>query len=184
MTEDKQAIEAIKKLLIGTFAQTVEYGAMCDDCCSSGGSGDTIICEMSDKPLKPDDYCPTQIACIDNLTPQILQTLTSLGYVKLMNPKEPVESNGATALPTNKKLPPYVFTVGKEPVTEPLSRTERHIQEYEESLQKEPCPDDEEEASPINCKDLCENYPKCYPFVSPVACTDFKLKEDGTGRSK
>ena len=62
----------LKAILIKTFAQTVEYGAMCSECCSSQGDGAKVLCEMSDKPLKPDDYCPQQIACIEGVLPEII----------------------------------------------------------------------------------------------------------------
>jgi len=62
----------LKALLIKTFAQTVEYGAMCSECCSSQGDGAKVLCEMVDKPLKPEDYCPQQIACIESVLPEIL----------------------------------------------------------------------------------------------------------------
>ena len=62
----------LRTILIKTFAQTVEYGAMCSECCSSQGDGAKVLCEMSDKPLKPDDHCPQQIACIESVLPEIL----------------------------------------------------------------------------------------------------------------
>lgn len=65
--------DELRKLLIKTFAQTVEYGAMCSECCSNQGhipeKGEG--CEMSEKPLQPDDYCPQQILCIDTVIPDI-----------------------------------------------------------------------------------------------------------------
>ena len=79
---DKPTIEletGLRALLIKTFAQTVECGAMCSECCSSQGDGDKVLCEMSDKPLKPDDYCPQQIACIENILPEIIAKSQSYG---------------------------------------------------------------------------------------------------------
>ena len=60
-----QTDEALRELTIKTFADTVEYGAVCSDCCSSQGEGDKVLCEMSERPLKPDNYCPQQILTID-----------------------------------------------------------------------------------------------------------------------
>ncbi len=62
----------LRALLIKTFAQTVEYGAICSECCSSQGDGAKVLCEMADKPLKPDDYCPQQITCIESVLLEIL----------------------------------------------------------------------------------------------------------------
>lgn len=73
--------DELRALLIKTFAQTVEYEAMCSECCSFQGDGTKAHCEMSDKPLKPDDYCPQQIACIDGVLPLIL-TLCNLQQIK------------------------------------------------------------------------------------------------------
>ena len=71
----------LRALLIKTFAQTVEEGAMCSECFSSQGDGAKVLCEMSDKPLKLDDYCPQQIACIDGILPLIL-ALCNLQQIK------------------------------------------------------------------------------------------------------
>lgn len=73
--------DELRALLIKTFAQTVEYGAICDECCSSQCDSAKVVCEMSDKPLEPDDYCPQQIACIDGILPLIL-TLCNLQQIK------------------------------------------------------------------------------------------------------
>lgn len=65
--------EELKNLLISRFAETVEYGAMCEECCSSQGNNPEKgeMCELSEKPLQPDDYCPQQILCIDTVIPDI-----------------------------------------------------------------------------------------------------------------
>ena len=74
-TYDAKPKDELRALLIKTFAQTVEYGAMCSECCSSQGDGAKVLCEMSDKPLQPDDYCPQQIACIEGVLPQIIANI-------------------------------------------------------------------------------------------------------------
>lgn len=62
----------LRKLLIERFAQTVEHGAMCEECCSNQGHvGMGEGCEMSEKPLQPDDYCPQQLDAIDSVIPEI-----------------------------------------------------------------------------------------------------------------
>ena len=70
-SKPREQQKELKDLLVKTFAQTVEYGAMCDECCSSLGGSDPVNCEMSDNPLKPDDYCPQQIECINSILSQI-----------------------------------------------------------------------------------------------------------------
>jgi hypothetical protein len=64
--------EELRKLLINRFAQTVEYGAMCEECCSNQGHTEQgEECEMVEKPLQPDDHCPQALECIDSVIPDI-----------------------------------------------------------------------------------------------------------------
>jgi hypothetical protein len=88
----------LKSLLVKTFAQTVEYGAMCSECCSSQGDGDKVLCEMSDKPLEPDDYCPQQITCIDNVVPKIVTILSKDAQISALRKLLERADNAMTSL--------------------------------------------------------------------------------------
>jgi len=69
--------EEIKEMAINTFAQTVECGAMCEECCSTLGNspGGKVLCQMSDKPLEEDDYCPQQVMVIENFAHELYTKL-------------------------------------------------------------------------------------------------------------
>ncbi len=71
----KKVVEWAKPNLIKTFAQTVEYGAMCTECCSNLGDNGKgkALCEMADHPLEPEEYCPQQILAINNFVKSLLQ---------------------------------------------------------------------------------------------------------------
>ncbi len=66
--------EEINRLLIKRFAQTVEYGGMCQDCCSATNAKDSkkVGCEMAENDLNPDDYCPQQIMVINEGVKEIM----------------------------------------------------------------------------------------------------------------
>ena len=72
LTED-----VVKNLLIKRFAQTVEYGGMCQDCCSAINAKDSVKvgCEMVDHDLNPNDYCPQQIECINETVKELMGLL-------------------------------------------------------------------------------------------------------------
>lgn len=69
----------LRDLLIKTFASTVEWGAMCENCCSALGSDEKgrVECEMSKVPLTEDEYCPQQISCIDGVIPKLQSFITA-----------------------------------------------------------------------------------------------------------
>ncbi len=71
--------EELRNKLMGGFCQTVENGAMCEDCCSNLGAdaNGKAQCEMSECSLEPDEFCPQQIEVLDNLLPTLLALFDS-----------------------------------------------------------------------------------------------------------
>lgn len=75
LLSDEEIKTWLQDLLLKRFAQTVELGGMCEDCCSAeDDKGDKahVYCEMSERPLSEDDYCTQQVLVINSTIPEII----------------------------------------------------------------------------------------------------------------